>query len=412
MAFPQLYIRGIQGLEYTRTKFWMYMLDGLYQSVIVFYIPYLVWTSGLAISWNGKTIESLADFGTTVAVAAIVTANTYVGINTHYWTIIAWVIIPGSSLLMLLWIVVYSFFESFDFIDEVQRLCGGVAFWASVILSVAIALLPRVLVKFVSTSFAPQDADIIRYMWVKGDLKRRLGIKPYRDQQALMDGSPTATEATPIFRAPHARSISEMSTPDSYEPALSHSPGEHTPPTQPEKLYDTPPQISATLDGSSSSPRRLPTPVAITSEEEDVTLSTPTKAVHAAALPPSPQPSYYSASDIPTPSPLPSPGFQHPSQAHPTITSISYSRPLRGQYPSHVYPDNLPVPPNLYEMHVRSPTTSKDSHPERRELSEISEASYATATKIDREGSHRPPSSTPEGGMSSRPLTYEGPTAL
>ena len=83
MAFPQLYIRGIQGLEYTRTKFWLYMLDGLYQSAVVFYVPYLVWTSGLAISSNGKTIESLADFGTTVAVAAIVTANTYVGINTH-----------------------------------------------------------------------------------------------------------------------------------------------------------------------------------------------------------------------------------------------------------------------------------------------------------------------------------------
>ena len=83
MAFPQLYIRGIQGLEYTRTKFWLYMLDGLYQSVVVFYVPYFVWTTGTTASWNGKTIESLADFGTTVAVAAIVTANTYVGINTH-----------------------------------------------------------------------------------------------------------------------------------------------------------------------------------------------------------------------------------------------------------------------------------------------------------------------------------------
>lgn len=41
---------------------------------------------------------------------------------------------------MLLWIVIYSFFESFDFIDEVQRLFGGVTFWAAVILSVAVAL--------------------------------------------------------------------------------------------------------------------------------------------------------------------------------------------------------------------------------------------------------------------------------
>jgi phospholipid-translocating ATPase len=83
MAFPQLYIRGVRGLEYTRTKFWLYMLDGLYQSAVIFYIPYLVWTAGSAISSDGRTVESLSDFGTAVAVAAIVTANSYVGINTH-----------------------------------------------------------------------------------------------------------------------------------------------------------------------------------------------------------------------------------------------------------------------------------------------------------------------------------------
>lgn len=83
LAFPQLYIRGIRGLEYTRTKFWLYMGDGLYQSAVVFFIPFLVWTLGYPLSWNGKCIESLADFGTTVAVAAIFSANTYVGMNTH-----------------------------------------------------------------------------------------------------------------------------------------------------------------------------------------------------------------------------------------------------------------------------------------------------------------------------------------
>lgn len=59
------------------------MLDGLYQSVVVFYIPYLVWSLGLAVSWNGKAIESLSDFGTTVAVAAIFSANFYVALNTR-----------------------------------------------------------------------------------------------------------------------------------------------------------------------------------------------------------------------------------------------------------------------------------------------------------------------------------------
>jgi phospholipid-translocating ATPase len=59
------------------------MADGLYQSAVVYFIPHLVWTLGLSVSWNGRGIDSLADFGTTVSVAAIFTANTYVGINTR-----------------------------------------------------------------------------------------------------------------------------------------------------------------------------------------------------------------------------------------------------------------------------------------------------------------------------------------
>ncbi|KAH9161510.1 phospholipid-translocating P-type ATPase, partial [Lactarius sanguifluus] len=149
MAFSAICPRN-SGLEYTRTKFWLYMLDGLYHVRGRIYIPYLVWTGGLANSWNGKT-RSLA-VGTTVAVAAIdcQQANTYVrnkhalvSFHTHYsdrslisstsWTVITWVMILGPP-----YDVVdrdYSFFESFDFIDEVQRLCGGVTFWATVILS-------------------------------------------------------------------------------------------------------------------------------------------------------------------------------------------------------------------------------------------------------------------------------------
>lgn len=59
------------------------MSDGLYQSAVVFFVPYLVWTLGLPASWDGKGIESLADFGTTVSVAAIFAANCYVGFNTN-----------------------------------------------------------------------------------------------------------------------------------------------------------------------------------------------------------------------------------------------------------------------------------------------------------------------------------------
>lgn len=64
---------------------------------------------------------------------------------------------------------------------------------------------PRFLVKFVSTSYLPLDRDIVREMWVYGDLKDRLGIQHRREKKG------GDIEGTPIFHQPHARSQSEVS---------------------------------------------------------------------------------------------------------------------------------------------------------------------------------------------------------
>ena len=51
----------------------------------------------------------------------------------------------------------------------------------------------------------PLDRDIVREMWVYGDLKDRLGIKHRKDRKR---GDP---EGAPMFHQPHARSQSEVS---------------------------------------------------------------------------------------------------------------------------------------------------------------------------------------------------------
>ena len=51
----------------------------------------------------------------------------------------------------------------------------------------------------------PLDRDIVREMWVYGDLKDRLGIKHRKDRKK---GDP---EVAPMFHQPHARSQSEVS---------------------------------------------------------------------------------------------------------------------------------------------------------------------------------------------------------
>ena len=56
------------------------------------------------------------------------------------WTFLTWIVVVGSSVVMLLWIVIYSFFQSSDFNDEVVVLFGNVPFWTSVVISVVISL--------------------------------------------------------------------------------------------------------------------------------------------------------------------------------------------------------------------------------------------------------------------------------
>lgn len=321
---------------------------------------------------------------------------------------------------MLLWIVLYSFFESFDFTHEVQRLFGGVTFWVTVVLAVAIALrkftklssfayssldssVPRVLVKFFSTSFAPKDIDIIRYMWVKGNLKYRLGTRARHGQKVPADGSP-GLEGTPMFSETHARSPSEVSA---YEPGPQSGSGDRTPPTRTEKPIGTSLQISATLVASSGASHRLLTPIVTTSEDDDMPTAIPgTEAGDSFAMSHSPQPSYYSASDIPLPSPLPSPSIHNPSQAHPRMASISYSRPLRGQYLSpHL--DHVPSPPTEMRGHDRN--LNKSSSPP--EMSAHTEAPYELSAMGKPGDQHRSRSSSPAWRTSTL-LTTDEPTAL
>jgi len=253
-------------------------------------------------------------------------------------------------------------------------------------------------VKFFSTSFAPQDIDIIRYMWVKGNLKGRLGVRARHGQKVLADRFSSGLEGTPMFNKTHARSPSELSI---YEPGRQSASGDRTPPTQTEKLIGTSLQISARVVASPGSSHSLLTPVVTTSEGDDMPTVIPaTEAGYSFAMSHSPQPSYYSASDIPLPSPLPSPSVHKPSQAHPRMASISYSRPLRGQYLS---------PPNSTEVRAHDRNSNKSSSPP--ELSAHSEASYELSTMGKPSDQHHSRSSSPTWRTSNL-LTTDEPTAL
>ncbi|TDL16037.1 phospholipid-translocating P-type ATPase [Rickenella mellea] len=418
LAFPQLYIRGIRGLEYTRTKFWLYMADGLYQSAIVFFIPFLIWQLGLAVAWNGKGIDSLADFGTTIAVAAIFTANIYVGISTHYWTVITWVVIVGSSLVMVIWVAVYSLFDSVDFNDEVIVLYGEVTFWAAVLLTCSLALAPRFLVKFISSTFLPLDRDIVREMWVLGDLKSQLGIKHRKERKR----NQADLERAPMYQQPHARTISEVSNsqPD-YEPALTRSPNDSDNLSPPQSVGFA---LSPPLESEYQDPTVRPRDSQYLVAPDPYDRTSPNTGMAIAGSPASPHPSYYSASDIPIPSPMPSPRYSYypPSErvtSTAILTPVTSERelPLSPQPVHALSVDPSPSPRamemNSYEMRVRSPPSAFPSNHLRANSRAQSRASEASHYMTASEGDHG--ELEDEDDVNGRPnsqYSYTGPMAI
>ncbi|KAH8809491.1 phospholipid-transporting ATPase 1 [Flagelloscypha sp. PMI_526] len=384
LAFPQLYLRGIRGLEYTRAKFWAYMFDGLYQSAVVFFIPYLVWTLGLAVMWDGRGIESISDFGTTVAVSAIFAANCYVGLNTNYWTFMTWIVVWGSSVVMLGWIAVYSFLPSADFVDEVVILYGELTFWTTVLFAVTLSLGPRFIIKFFSSAYFPLDKEIVREMWVMGDLKDELGIE-HRNPKRNKKRTISQVESAPMFGS-HARAGTNDSDPGTYEPANTSSPG-----------FSRVRSTGLESPGMADQGQYITTP---SRQSSDGYLS-PTRGTGARSprsprelSNPSPSPSYYSVSAIPPPSPQPQALYKTSSgelTTTPPSRRTSYSRSVASTArtshrppplsPSASYATGMPAPSEAIEMSgLRSPASYQSSmHHGERSASAASAASFATA---------------------------------
>lgn len=216
------------------------------------------------------------------------------------------------------------------------------------------------LVKFFTTTYTPLDKDIVREQWVKGDLKDRLGIAHRR-------GGARNLEAAPLCKSPHLRSVSEAE-PAEYHPVLTRSPG---------SAALSPPTASQPGFGS-------PMPEIDLEDAQYVLVDAPPAHLRPGGgdLRSSLIPSYYSASALPPPSPLPpvqygpmSPPLsssggpsspRHPLEGRETL-SVPPS-PVYGLTAQHQQPSQPPSPgylsagqsayappPSAYEMRVRSP---------------------------------------------------------
>lgn len=139
------------------------MVDGVYQSLICFFMTYLVFAPGRFVTESGHLVNDAKRMGVYVANGAIVVVNTYILLNTYRWDWLIVLITAISILLIWFWTGVYTATEtSFDFYQAAPQVYQQLSFWCLTLLTIVICLLPRFSAKAYQKMFRPRDIDIIR----------------------------------------------------------------------------------------------------------------------------------------------------------------------------------------------------------------------------------------------------------
>ncbi|PQE33849.1 phospholipid-translocating P-type ATPase domain-containing protein [Rutstroemia sp. NJR-2017a WRK4] len=213
LAVPQLYRRGIERKEWTQRKFWLYMLDGLYQSIIIFFMAWCLFRNGTFVTESGQNIDDRERFGVYIAPAAVFAINTYILLNTYRWDWLMVLLVAISILLVWFWTGVYSSFTSSDyFYKAAAEVFGQASFWAITALSVMLALLPRFCIKVAQKIYFPYDVDIIREQVRQG--KFDYLDRPDEPLDSMSKGSSaSSSEITKPSKHTHYPSIDEDQRP-------------------------------------------------------------------------------------------------------------------------------------------------------------------------------------------------------
>lgn len=190
------------------TQLRLYMLDGIYQSVMVFFIPYLTVVSSSFVTSNGLDVSDRLRLGCYIAHPAVVTINLYVLINTYRWDWLMLLVVIVSDLFIFFWTGVYtSGTYSATFIGAAPQVYAEATFWACYFITPVICIFPRFAVKALQKVYFPYDVDIVREQVTQGKFDRL--IKPDSANEALTTASTHSSRSSKKSKHMHYASVDE-----------------------------------------------------------------------------------------------------------------------------------------------------------------------------------------------------------
>ncbi|XP_077976421.1 phospholipid-transporting ATPase VD-like isoform X2 [Styela clava] len=180
---PRLYLQGINCEMYTPRSFWINIIDAIYQSIAIFFIPYFTYID---------SDVGMITWGTPVTTACMFANLIHLGIETKTWTWIHWAGQLFSIILFFAFSLVYNSLCPYCFPPSnpywiMETLVTTTNFWFSVMLATAVAVLPRYIIRSLQSSLWPTECQRER-VWEKL-AKKKVVPSPNSTATTSMNGN-------------------------------------------------------------------------------------------------------------------------------------------------------------------------------------------------------------------------------
>ncbi|KAL8517020.1 hypothetical protein ACS0TY_015307 [Phlomoides rotata] len=171
LKYPKLYEAGHRQESYNMSLFWITMVDTLWQSLVLFYVPLFTYRESTIDIWS---------MGSLWTIAVVILVNVHLAMDIQRWVFITHLAIWGSLVVTYGCMVVLDSIPLFPNYGTIYHLMKTPAYWLSILLITVIGLLPRFVFKVCHQIFWPSDIQIAREAEILR--KRRWFYGPKADQ--------------------------------------------------------------------------------------------------------------------------------------------------------------------------------------------------------------------------------------
>ncbi|GJN88512.1 hypothetical protein Rhopal_001478-T1 [Rhodotorula paludigena] len=225
MAVPELYEDGRKGRLFGLIRFSIYMLDGIYQSAVIYF--FLLYSYDTTTARSDGYDVNMYEFSTVMAVAAVLAANFYNGLNTFAWN---WWVLAGvlvGPVLIVCYTAVYAAFPPNLIWTYVwgnnTYLWPSAYWWLGLMSTILLSLGPRYLFLYLRANYFPRNVDILRIIderdpahdWANDPyMPQHEGTSAFEATASVPDSAPSSSPI--ISRRPTSRASSRrVGMPDS-----------------------------------------------------------------------------------------------------------------------------------------------------------------------------------------------------